>query len=45
MICFAERGVIGSQRPGRFLASKCFFVGVIFHTNTQIEHMLAMLLP
>ena len=45
MIRLAERGVIGSQRPGRFFASECSFVGMIFHKNTQIEHTLAILLP
>ena len=33
VIWFAERGVLGSQRPGRFFACLCFFVGTTFHTN------------
>ena len=35
MICFAERGVIGSQRPGDFLLVCDFFVGMTFHTENK----------
>ena len=33
-IQFAERRVIGSQRPGNFLFAYVFFVGMTFHTKT-----------
>ena len=43
MILFAERGVIGSQRPGRFFALLYVFVGMTFHTKTQIDNTLTVL--
>ena len=42
VILFAERGVIGSQRTERFFALLYVFVGMTFHTKTQIEHTLTV---